>query len=46
VQVKDLDAHTQERMDRDQAVRIAMDRLLAASRNVDSAPPRPNGEST
>jgi histidyl-tRNA synthetase len=46
VQVKDLDAHTQERMGRDQAVRVAIDRLLAASRNVDSAAPRPNGEPT
>jgi len=40
VQVKDLDAHTQERMARDQAVRIVVDRLVAASRSVDSRPPR------
>ena len=44
VQVKDLEAHSQERMGRDQAVRVAIDRLIAASRSVDSAAPRPNGE--
>jgi histidyl-tRNA synthetase len=41
VQVKDLDARTQERMPRDQAVRIVVDRLVAASRSVDSRPPAP-----
>jgi histidyl-tRNA synthetase len=40
VQVKDLDAHTQETMPRDQAIRIVVDRLMAASRSVDSRPPR------
>jgi histidyl-tRNA synthetase len=40
VQVKDLDAHTQETMPRDQAIRIVVDRLVAASRSVDSRPPR------
>jgi histidyl-tRNA synthetase len=40
VQVKDLDAHTQERMPRDQALRVVVDRLMAASRSVDSRPPR------
>jgi histidyl-tRNA synthetase len=39
VQVKDLDAHTEERMPRDQALRIVVDRLVAASRSVDSYPP-------
>jgi histidyl-tRNA synthetase len=34
VQVKDLEAHAQERMARDQAVRIVFDRLAAASRKV------------
>jgi histidyl-tRNA synthetase len=41
VQVKDLDAHTEERMPRDQALRIVVDRLVAASRSVDSRPPAP-----
>jgi histidyl-tRNA synthetase len=41
VQVKDLDAHSEERMPRDQAVRIVVDRLIAASRSVDSRPPAP-----
>ncbi len=41
VQVKDLDAHTQELMPRDQALRIVVDRLVAASRSVDSHPPAP-----
>jgi len=41
VQVKDLDAHTEERMARDQALRIVVDRLVAASRSVDSRPPAP-----
>jgi histidyl-tRNA synthetase len=36
VQVKDLEAHTQERMARDQALRVVLDRLVAASRSVDS----------
>jgi histidyl-tRNA synthetase len=40
VQVKDLDARTQETMARDQAIRIVVDRLMAASRSVDSRPPR------
>jgi len=40
VQVKDLDAHTQEAMPRDQAIRNVVDRLMAASRSVDSRPPR------
>jgi histidyl-tRNA synthetase len=35
VQVKDLDAHTQERMPRDQAVRVVEDRLMTASGSVD-----------
>ncbi len=40
VQVKDLDAHTQETLRRDAAVDIVVDRLKAASRHVDSHPPR------
>jgi histidyl-tRNA synthetase len=39
VQVKDLEAHTQERMPREQALRVVVDRLVAASRSVDSRPP-------
>jgi histidyl-tRNA synthetase len=39
VQVKDLEAHTQERMARDQALRVVLDRLVAASRSVDSRSP-------
>jgi histidyl-tRNA synthetase len=39
VQVKDLEARTEERMPRDQALRIVVDRLVAASRSVDSRPP-------
>ncbi|HEY1697381.1 MAG TPA: histidine--tRNA ligase [Polyangiaceae bacterium] len=39
VQVKDLEAHAQETMARDQAIRIVVDRLRAASRSVDSRPP-------
>jgi histidyl-tRNA synthetase len=39
VQVKDLEAHTQERMPRAQALRVVVDRLMAASRSVDSRPP-------
>jgi histidyl-tRNA synthetase len=38
VQVKDLDAHTQETLPRDQALRMVVDRLKAASRTVDSPP--------
>ena len=40
VQVKDLDAQSQETMARDQAIRVVVDRLMAASRSVDSRPPR------
>jgi histidyl-tRNA synthetase len=36
VQVKDLDAHLEERLARGEAVRIVCDRLVAASRSVDS----------
>jgi histidyl-tRNA synthetase len=36
VQVKDLDAHTQERMPPAQAVRVVVDRCAAALRHVDS----------
>jgi len=39
VQVKDLEARTEERMPRDQALRIVADRLMAASRTVDSQGP-------
>ncbi|HTQ47538.1 MAG TPA: histidine--tRNA ligase [Polyangiaceae bacterium] len=39
VQVKDLDAHTQETMPIDQALRVVVDRLVAAHRSVDSRPP-------
>jgi len=35
VQVKDLEAHTQERMAREPALRVVVDRLMAASRSVD-----------
>jgi histidyl-tRNA synthetase len=45
VQVKDLEAHTQERMPRAQALRVVVDRLIAASRGVDSRPPEPLKES-
>ncbi|MDP8999244.1 MAG: histidine--tRNA ligase [Myxococcota bacterium] len=38
VQVKDLDAHTEERMPPAQAIRVVVDRCVAASRNVDSRP--------
>ncbi|MGH7270567.1 MAG: histidine--tRNA ligase [Polyangiaceae bacterium] len=41
IQVKDLAAHTQERLDRSQALRIVVDRLVAASRTADSPAPRP-----
>jgi histidyl-tRNA synthetase len=39
VQVKDLGAHTQETLDRDQAMRVVIDRLVTASRTVDSPAP-------
>jgi len=39
VQVKDLEAHLQERMARGEAVRVVLDRLVAASRSVDSRMP-------
>lgn len=39
VQVKDLEARTEERMARSQALRIVADRLIAASRTVDSRGP-------
>jgi histidyl-tRNA synthetase len=39
VQVKDLDAHLEERLARGDAVRIVLDRLVAASRSVDSRVP-------
>ncbi|HXX69439.1 MAG TPA: histidine--tRNA ligase [Polyangiaceae bacterium] len=35
VQVKDLEAHSQERMPREPALRVVVDRLMAASRSVD-----------
>jgi histidyl-tRNA synthetase len=38
VQVKDLEARTQEKIPRDQALRVVVDRLKAASRTVDSPP--------
>jgi histidyl-tRNA synthetase len=44
VQVKDLDAHTQERIDREQAIRVVVDRLMAACRNVDAQTPPPSQE--
>jgi histidyl-tRNA synthetase len=44
VQVKDLAAHTQERLPRDQALRVVVDRLVAASRSVDSRPPTADSE--
>lgn len=40
VQVKDLEAHTQDRVARAQAIRIVVDRLVAASRGIDSRPPK------
>ncbi len=39
VQVKDLDAHLEERLARADAVRVVLDRLVAASRSVDSRVP-------
>lgn len=36
VQVKDLQAHSQETMPREQALRVVVDRLIAASRSVDA----------
>jgi histidyl-tRNA synthetase len=44
VQVKDLEAHTQETIERAQALRVVADRLMAASRNVDAIPRRPPTE--
>jgi histidyl-tRNA synthetase len=44
VQVKDLEAHTQERLPRDHALRVVIDRLVAASRSVDSRPPAGDSE--
>jgi histidyl-tRNA synthetase len=42
VQVKDLEAHTQERLPLSQALRVVVDRLVAASRSVDApSPPQP-----
>jgi len=38
VQVKDLDAHTEERIPTTNAVRVVVDRCMAASRDVDSRP--------
>ncbi|MGA7122227.1 MAG: His/Gly/Thr/Pro-type tRNA ligase C-terminal domain-containing protein, partial [Polyangiaceae bacterium] len=38
VQVKDLDAHTEERIPTANAVRVVVDRCMAASRDVDSRP--------
>jgi len=38
LQVKDLDGHTQERMPRDEALRIVVDRLALASRVGDARP--------
>jgi histidyl-tRNA synthetase len=38
VQVKDLDAHSDETVPARQAVRVVVDRCLAASRNVDARP--------
>lgn len=47
VQVKDLDGHTQDTLARAQAIRIVVDRLMAASRSVDSRPPTAgNGKET
>jgi histidyl-tRNA synthetase len=40
VQVKDLEAHTQERIAREHVVPVAVDRLRAASRGVDLQEPR------
>jgi histidyl-tRNA synthetase len=46
VEVKDLEAHSQERLPLDQAVRVVVDRLVAASRSVDSRPPEPLKETS
>jgi histidyl-tRNA synthetase len=43
VQLKDLGGHTQERIARDAVVRIVGDRLIAASRGIDSRPPANRG---
>jgi histidyl-tRNA synthetase len=40
VVLKDLQGHTQDRIARDKVVPIVVDRLVAASRGVDSRPPR------
>ncbi len=45
IQVKDLEARTEEAIDRGQALRIVVDRLLAASRTVDAAARRTPPES-
>jgi hypothetical protein len=39
-QVKDLEAHSQETIERSQALRVVADRLMAASRTVDASPRR------
>jgi histidyl-tRNA synthetase len=48
VQLKDLQGHTQESIARDKVVPIVVDRLVAASRGIDSRPPRnpPQGKAT
>jgi histidyl-tRNA synthetase len=43
VQLKDLGGHTQESVPRDDVVRIVTDRMIAASRTVDSRPPKSGG---
>jgi histidyl-tRNA synthetase len=43
VQLKDLHGHTQDRVARDKVVPIVVDRLVAASRGVDSHPPQGRG---
>jgi histidyl-tRNA synthetase len=45
IQVKDLEARTEEAIERAQALRVVVDRLFAASRTVDSADRRPPPES-
>jgi histidyl-tRNA synthetase len=44
VQVKDLEARTEETIERAQALRVVADRLMAASRTVDAVPRRPPTE--
>ncbi len=39
VQLKDLGGHTQDRVPRDKVIPIVVDRLVAASRGLDSRPP-------